>query len=140
MLAIYLQQQWGLSAEKTGVYFLPFGIAWVFGTALTGLGCGIFSPSLNAAALLAVDPAYAGLGSGVLNTARQVGMATGVALLGSLIGMHDTMLGLRVSVVLVAICFFAIIGLSVAYVPRKETARTGRSPSRTQGDSRVRHP
>ncbi|CAK7280424.1 MFS transporter [Streptomyces sp. RM1] len=168
MLAIYLQQQWGLSAEKTGVYFLPFGIAWVFGTivlnrrlvhrgprfllwtgalssfigsalllgvtdqstwplfaigtGLTGLGCGVFSPSLNAAALLAIDPAYAGLGSGVLNTARQVGMAMGVALLGSLIGMHDTMLGLRVSVVLVALCFFAIIGLSVAYVPRKETA------------------
>jgi len=168
MLAIYLQQQWGLSAERTGLYFLPFSVAWVFGTivlnrrlvhrgprfllwtgalssfigavlllgvddqgtwplfvlgtALAGLGCGVFSPSLNAAALLAIDPAYAGLGSGVLNTARQVGMAMGVALLGSLIGMHDTLLGLRVSVVLVALCFFAIIGLSVAYVPRKETA------------------
>ncbi len=168
MLAIYLQQQWGLSAERTGVYFLPFSVAWVFGTivlnrrlvhrgprfllwtgalssfigavlllgvddqgtwplfvigtALAGLGCGVFSPSLNAAALLAIDPAYAGLGSGVLNTARQVGMAMGVALLGSLIGMHDTLLGLRVSVGLVALCFFAIIGLSVAYVPRKETA------------------
>ncbi|WP_159671534.1 MFS transporter [Streptomyces mexicanus] len=168
MLAIYLQQQWGLSAGRTGLYFLPFSVAWVFGTivlnrrlvhrgprfllwtgalssfigavlllgvddqgtwplfvlgtALAGLGCGVFSPSLNAAALLAIDPAYAGLGSGVLNTARQVGMAMGVALLGSLIGMHDTLLGLRVSVVLVALCFFAIIGLSVAYVPRKETA------------------
>ncbi|MEV7127553.1 MFS transporter [Streptomyces sp. NPDC093260] len=167
MLAIYLQQQWGLSAERTGVYFLPFSVAWVFGTivlnrrlvhrgprfllwtgalssfvgtalllgvdgrgtwplfvagtALAGLGCGVFSPSLNAAALLAIDPAYAGLGSGVLNTARQVGMAMGVALLGSLIGMHDTLLGLRVSVVLVALCFVAIIGLSIAYVPRKET-------------------
>ncbi|MGM9444724.1 MFS transporter [Streptomyces murinus] len=168
MLAIYLQQQWGLSAERTGVYFLPFSVAWVFGTivlnrrlvhrgprfllwtgalssfvgsalllgvadrgtwplfivgtGLTGLGCGVFSPSLNAAALLAIDPAYAGLGSGVLNTARQVGMAMGVALLGSLIGMHDTLLGLRLSVVLVAACFFAVIALSVRYVPRKETA------------------
>ncbi|WP_244949950.1 MFS transporter [Streptomyces griseofuscus] len=168
MLAIYLQQRWGLSAEKTGVYFLPFGVAWVFGTivlnrrlvhrgprfllwsgalssfigsvlllgvtdqntwllfaigtGLTGLGCGVFSPSLNAAALLAIDPAYAGLGSGVLNTARQVGMAMGVALLGSLIGMHDILFGLRLSVVLVAVCFFAIIALSVRFVPRKETA------------------
>nr|BFD87088.1 MFS transporter [Streptomyces sp. Xyl84] len=168
VLAIYLQQQWGMSAEKTGLYFLPFGTAWVFGTivlnrrlvhrgprfllwtgalssfvgstlllgvsdqgtwplfaigtGLTGLGCGVFSPSLNAAALLAIDPAYAGLGSGVLNTARQGGMALGVALLGSLAGMHDAMLGLRVSVVLVALCFLAIIGLSVRYVPRKQTA------------------
>ncbi|MFH8337949.1 MFS transporter [Streptomyces sp. AM6-12] len=168
MLAIYLQQRWGLSAERTGVYFLPFSVAWVFGTivlnrhlvhrgprfllwtgalsslvgstlllgvtdqgswplfavgtGLTGLGCGVFSPSLNAAALLAIDPAYAGLGSGVLNTARQVGMAMGVALLGSLIGMPDTLLGLRLSVVLVALCFLAVIILSIRYVPRKETA------------------
>ncbi|MEV8064817.1 MFS transporter [Streptomyces sp. NPDC085995] len=168
VLAVHLQQQWGLSAERTGVHFLPFSVAWVIGTivlnrrlvhrgprfllwtgalvsflgavlllgvtgpdtwplfvvgtALTGLGCGVFSPSLNAAALLAVDPAYAGLGSGVLNTARQIGMAVGVALLGSLIGMHDALLGLRVSVVLVALCFLAIVALSIAYVPRKETA------------------
>jgi EmrB/QacA subfamily drug resistance transporter len=166
MLAIYLQQHWHISALKNGAYFLPFSVAWVFGTivlarrlvplgprallwigalfsfvgtllllgvehpdswplfavgsGLVGLGCGIFSPSLNAAAMMSIDPAYAGLGSGVLNTARQVGMAMGVALLGSLIAMHDALLGLRISILLVAACFLSIIVLSLRYVPRKE--------------------
>ncbi|MEU9172351.1 MFS transporter [Streptomyces sp. NPDC048420] len=166
MLAIYVQQHWGLNALETGVHFLPFGISWVFGTivlnrrmvgrgprtllwtgalasfvgavlllgvdgiatrplfligtALAGLGCGVFSPSLNAAALLSIEPAYAGLGSGILNTARQVGMAMGVALLGSFIAMGDSLLGLRVSVGLVALCFLAIVVLSLRYVPRRE--------------------
>jgi EmrB/QacA subfamily drug resistance transporter len=167
MLAIYLQQHWHISAARTGLLFLPFGISWVFGTivvnrrlvhrgprwllwtgalsaligsllvlpvtdrsswllfavgtALVGLGCGVFSPSLNAAAMLSIDPDYAGLGSGVLNTARQVGMAIGVALLGSFIAMNNSILGLRIGMSLVAICFLAIIVLSIRYVPRKET-------------------
>lgn len=167
MLAIYLQQHWGISAGRTGLYFLPFSVAWVFGTivvnrrligrgprfslwtgaltssagaalllgiggpatwpvlavgtVLVGLGCGIFSPSLNAAAMLAIAPSYAGLGSGVLNTARQVGMAMGVALLGSLIGTRDAVSGLRIGIVLVALCFVTIIGLSLAYIPGKQT-------------------
>lgn len=90
------------------------------GTALVGLGCGVFSPSLNAAAMLSVDPAYAGLGSGVLNTARQVGMALGVALLGAFIALPDIVLGMRVDMALVALCFLAIVLLSVRYIPRKE--------------------
>jgi EmrB/QacA subfamily drug resistance transporter len=173
MLAIYLERQWGVSALRTGVYFLPFGIAWVFGTivlnrrlvalgprtllstgaavafagallllgvrgrdtwlpftvgtTLAGLGCGVFAPSLNAAALMSIEPAYAGLGSGILNTARQIGMAMGVALLGSLIGMHDALFGLRVGAVLVAACFLAIVVLSLRYVPGR---RSGGSPRR----------
>ncbi|MER5432061.1 MFS transporter [Streptomyces sp. NPDC002588] len=172
MLAIYIQRQWGVSPLRTGVYFLPFGIAWVFGTivlnrrlvalgprtllwagatvsfagtllllgvqgrdtwlpftvgtVLAGLGCGIFAPSLNAAALMSIDPAYVGLGSGILNTARQIGMAMGVALLGSLIGMRDALFGLRVGAVLVAVCFLAIVVLSLCYVPGR---RSGGSPA-----------
>ncbi|MBS2962055.1 hypothetical protein KGA66_03275 [Actinocrinis puniceicyclus] len=53
-------------------------------------------------------------------TARQVGMAMGVALLGSLIAMRDSLLGLRVSTLLVALCFLTIIVLSLRCVPRKE--------------------
>lgn len=165
MLAIYLQQHWHVSPLRTGVYFLPFSVAWVFGTivlnrrlvglgprvllwtgalsstvgalvllgihgpstwplfvigtALAGLGCGVFSPSLNAAALMSIEPAYAGLGSGVLNTARQVGMAMGVALLGSLIAMNNALTGLRIGAATVAVCFGAIVVLSLRYVPRK---------------------
>jgi EmrB/QacA subfamily drug resistance transporter len=91
------------------------------GTGLVGLGCGVFAPSLNAAALLSIDPNYTGLGSGVLNTARQVGMAVGVALLGAFVAIHDSVFGTRLGMGLVAFCFLVVIVLSVRYVPRKET-------------------
>jgi EmrB/QacA subfamily drug resistance transporter len=103
-----------VSSESTWPFF-------AIGTALVGLGCGLFSPSLNAAAMLSVDPAYAGLGSGILNTARQIGMAIGVALLGAFIAQRDIVLGMRVNMALVALCFLAIVVLSVRYIPRKET-------------------
>jgi len=156
MLAIYLQQRWGLDALETGVVFVPFSVAWIFGTlvinrrlvgrgprvllgsgaltatvgallllgvdgrgttpllllatGLTGLGSGVLSPSLNAAAMQSIDPAYAGIGSGVLNTARQAGMAMGVALLGTFIVMDD---GLRLGAALVTACFAAIVVLAL---------------------------
>ncbi|WP_278262481.1 MFS transporter [Nocardia sp. AG03] len=47
------------------------------GTAIVGFGCGLFGPSCNGAAMAAADRDFAGLASGVLNTARQVGMAGG---------------------------------------------------------------
>jgi EmrB/QacA subfamily drug resistance transporter len=90
------------------------------GTAFVGLGCGVFSPSLNAAALLSIDPNFTGLGSGVLNTARQIGMAVGVALLGAFVAIQDPLLGTRLGMALVAVCFLTIVVLSVLYVPRKE--------------------
>lgn len=166
MLAIYVQQRWGLGPARTGLLFVPFAVAWVFGTLglnrrllalghrrllvagsltsligtvvlfgvadradwpvfvaatlLVGLGCGVFSPSLNAAALHAVAPAYSGLGSGILNTARQIGMAVGVALLGAFIAVDDALFGLRVGVALVALSFLAIAVLSARWLPRAE--------------------
>jgi hypothetical protein len=94
----------------------------MFGAAngVVGLGCGVFAPSLNAAAMMSVDSAYSGLGSGVLNTARQVGMAVGVALLGAFVALPDAVLGMRISMGLVALCFLTVLLLSVRYVPRKE--------------------
>jgi EmrB/QacA subfamily drug resistance transporter len=92
------------------------------GTGLAGLGCGVFAPSLSAAAMLSVDPRFAGLGSGVLNTARQVGMAVGVALLGALIAIPDSRLGLRAGLAVIALCFLSIVLLSLRYVPREGSA------------------
>jgi len=91
------------------------------GTAFVGLGCGVFSPSLNAAALLSIDPNFTGLGSGVLNTARQIGMAVGVALLGAFVAIQDQLAGARLGMALVALCFLTIVVLSIRYVPRKES-------------------
>ncbi|HXM55397.1 MAG TPA: MFS transporter [Candidatus Dormibacteraeota bacterium] len=101
------------------------GSSWpwlIAGTLLVGLGCGIFAPSLNAAVLLAIEPRFAGLGSGILNAARQIGMAVGVALLGAFLVIRTANLGLRLDALLVALCFVAIIVLSVRYVPVKEGA------------------
>ena len=40
-------------------------------------------PAMSAAAMGAIDPRKAGIGSGVLNASRQVGGALGIAVLGS---------------------------------------------------------
>jgi EmrB/QacA subfamily drug resistance transporter len=70
------------------VSFLPStaGDAWAYirifpGLALIGVGMGIGFPALNVGAMGAVAGPEVGLASGVLNTARQLGSAIGVALL-----------------------------------------------------------
>jgi EmrB/QacA subfamily drug resistance transporter len=92
---------------------------FVAGTALVGIGSGMFAPSINAVAMGSVDATYAGLGSGVLNTSRQIGMAIGVGLLGGFISFADPVLGMRIGMTLVALCFLAILLLALRYVPRR---------------------
>ena len=70
------------------VSFLPStaGDAWAYlrvlpGLLLIGVGMGIGFPALNVGAMGAVTGPELGLASGVLNTARQLGAAIGVAIL-----------------------------------------------------------
>ncbi|MCX5145305.1 MULTISPECIES: MFS transporter [unclassified Streptomyces] len=65
--------------------------ALVPGLVVTGLGVGMATPALAAAALGAVAPARAGMAGGALNTARQLGMALGIAVLGAVFqaGLKD---------------------------------------------------
>ncbi|MHB1431631.1 MAG: MFS transporter [Streptosporangiaceae bacterium] len=51
-----------------------------------GIGLGLFTAPMVAAALAAVPPDKSGLASGINNTARQAGTALGVALYGALAG------------------------------------------------------
>jgi EmrB/QacA subfamily drug resistance transporter len=51
---------------------------------LNGLGYGLLSPAVSSAAMGDVPRASAGVGSGVLNSARQVGVSVGLAVIGSL--------------------------------------------------------
>jgi EmrB/QacA subfamily drug resistance transporter len=53
------------------------------GLILAGTGLGITSTSLASAGLAAVKPARAGMAAGMVNTLRQVGTATGVAVIGA---------------------------------------------------------
>jgi DHA2 family methylenomycin A resistance protein-like MFS transporter len=86
------------------------------GTALVGLGCGVFGPSCNGAAMAVIDKSFAGLASGVLNTSRQTGMAIGVAVLGIALSASNSVGGARIGMIFVAACFVAIVALSRRYL------------------------
>ena len=72
-----------LTATSTWLVLLP-------GFILAGIGLGITSTGLASAALSAVEPAHAGMAAGLTNTLRQVGTATGVAVLGALYASRVT--------------------------------------------------
>ncbi|MFI9060943.1 MFS transporter [Streptomyces sp. NPDC053429] len=79
-------------------WMLDAGDGWpalVPGLVMTGAGVGAAIPSLAATAMGAVAPARAGMAGGALNTARQLGMAFGIAVLGSLFhaGLADGLAG-----------------------------------------------
>ena len=57
----------------------------VIGGSVLGL-VSLAMPAMTAVVVSAAAPRYAGVASGILNTARQSGGALGVALLGSLLG------------------------------------------------------
>lgn len=67
----------GLDAASTWTHLLP-------GLILAGVGVGMVNPPLASTAVGVVKPAQAGMASGINSTFRQVGIATGIALLGSL--------------------------------------------------------
>ena len=80
----------GLTLAATGLAGLsrlaadsPYDAVWPW---LTVLGCGIAltMPASHALAMVSVDEEKAGVASGALNTFRQVGMALGIAVLGSI--------------------------------------------------------
>jgi EmrB/QacA subfamily drug resistance transporter len=58
--------------------------ALLAGFIVSGIGIGITNPGIATAAIGVVPPARAGMGSGINNTFRQVGIATGVAALGAI--------------------------------------------------------
>ena len=58
--------------------------ALLAGFVLAGAGIGMVNPAIASTAVGVVDQAKAGMGSGINNTFRQVGIATGIAGLGAL--------------------------------------------------------
>jgi EmrB/QacA subfamily drug resistance transporter len=70
----------GLSQVEVGS---SYNAIWPF-YVLMGAGIAMSMPSVAAAGMAAIDPTKAGIASGVINSARQVGGALGVAVLGSI--------------------------------------------------------
>ncbi len=67
----------GLDAGSTWTHLIP-------GMIVGGLGVGLVNPPLASTAVGVVPPEQAGMASGINSTFRQVGIATGIALLGTL--------------------------------------------------------
>jgi EmrB/QacA subfamily drug resistance transporter len=67
----------GLTVENAWTALLP-------GMILVGFGTGTANPPMASTAIAVVEPRRAGMASGVNNTARQLGTATGIAAFGAL--------------------------------------------------------
>jgi EmrB/QacA subfamily drug resistance transporter len=67
----------GLDASSTWTHLIP-------GMIVSGIGVGLVNPPLASTAIGVVPPRQAGMASGINSTFRQVGIATGIALLGTL--------------------------------------------------------
>jgi len=67
----------GLTATSTWTHLIP-------GMIVGGIGVGLINPPLASTAVGVVPPQRAGMASGINSTFRQVGIATGIALLGTL--------------------------------------------------------
>ena len=69
----------GITPADAWTHLLP-------GMILAGVGAGLVNVPLASTAVGVVEPARAGMASGINSTFRQVGIATGVAALGSILG------------------------------------------------------
>ena len=77
MVGIGLLLMRGLNAGSSWTHLIP-------GMIVGGLGIGLVNPPLASTAIGVVPPQRAGMASGINSTFRQVGIATGIALLGTL--------------------------------------------------------
>jgi EmrB/QacA subfamily drug resistance transporter len=78
MCAAGLALMTGLDADSTWVHLLA-------GLVVVGAGTGLANPLVTFAHLGVLPPAQGGLASGINNTARQLGLAVGIAVLGALL-------------------------------------------------------
>lgn len=87
-----------IGAGASGEAVLSAGSAWFAvmpGIAVTGLGVGLATPSLSSAALASVPVERSGMAAGAISTFRQLGLALGIAVLGSVFrsGLADSLSG-----------------------------------------------
>jgi EmrB/QacA subfamily drug resistance transporter len=78
-VGLYLMSR--LTATSSWTELIP-------GMIVSGIGAGLINPPLASTAVGVVEPARSGMASGINSTFRQVGIATGVAALGSILGSN----------------------------------------------------
>jgi DHA2 family methylenomycin A resistance protein-like MFS transporter len=103
----------GLEAGSGVTTLLPALLLW-------GIGLGLLTPAVVAAAMGAVPGERAGLGSAVNNTARQTGGAIGIAAYGALAGAptgRGFVSGLHTGALLTTGLFLAAAVATLAVIP-----------------------
>jgi EmrB/QacA subfamily drug resistance transporter len=83
LVGIALLLMRGLEVGGSWTHFIP-------GFLVAGVGAGLINVPLASTAVGVVEPARAGMASGINSTLRQVGIATGVATLGTIFSHHVT--------------------------------------------------
>ncbi|MEV6482500.1 MFS transporter [Streptomyces sp. NPDC051576] len=78
LLTIAMLLMRGITAADGWTHLLP-------GFVLAGIGCPLIAVPLSSTAVGVVEPERGGMASGISATARQVGIATGVAVLGTIL-------------------------------------------------------
>jgi hypothetical protein len=71
----------GIDADSSWLHLLA-------GLSVVGVGTGLANPMVTFAHLGVLPPAQGGLASGINNTARQLGLAVGIAVLGVVLQSH----------------------------------------------------
>ena len=77
VIVLSLASPRGLDASSSWTHLIP-------GLIMSGAGVGFINPPLASTAVGVVPPRRAGMASGINSTFRQIGIATGIALLGTL--------------------------------------------------------
>jgi DHA2 family methylenomycin A resistance protein-like MFS transporter len=130
----------GLAFSATGVALLarvdegsPY-LTWLPALLAWGIGMGLLTPAVVAAAVGAVDRGRSGLASGVNNTARQACGAVGIAVYGAVSGpparAHAFTSALHHLGLATAGLFAAAAVVTLALVPRAADPATGTVASR----------
>ena len=94
--------------------------------ALSGIGMGLTVPSVMTLALDGAATGRGGIASGLVNAARQVGGAIGVALFGSVIGEVSPdvfVAGMHVSVALAATALLSALAATYLFIPGKARSK-----------------
>ena len=118
MVGLSLLLMHGVSKDSSWTVLLD-------GFIVGGIGVGLVNAPLAAAAVSVVPPRQAGMASGINNTFRQVGIATGIAGLGAILQSHrDFVSGFNAILLVGAFVCFAAAVLGLALVRSSDFVRT----------------
>jgi EmrB/QacA subfamily drug resistance transporter len=83
LCGVALLLMWGIALDSAWTTLLP-------GFLVAGVGIGFVNAPLASTSVSVVEPRRAGMASGINNTFRQIGIATGIAALGAIFESHVT--------------------------------------------------